>query len=398
MRYSPFVVSLLCMTLVACGGGSGKAQPTATPVVTETLVATSTPEPAAETLAFLRENDVWLVDADGTGERRLGLLHVQSFSWVTADELDVVLGGIPGGHYLVDLEGNTTKLPFPGGGSWSSDGTRYVVSVDQQIVVYDRAGAEVARLTVTPPVAVETPVVAGKKAMSCSEATGEGSKMVFGPPAFSADGQSVYVAANCEAFRGAVGSVAAPVYELPLDGSEQRVLIGLQVDVGFASSIRLSPDGSRLGLTDLRHGNACGGPSTLSVARPDGTGNITITLPELANVTQPRGGVIGYDWAPASDAVVASFDVTDCSGAASGTIEPVLAGLYIVKLDGSPAERLVDGPTSAPAWSPSGRYVAYVSGENFGQVDLPATLRVLDLTTRQVRDLTTGTSPAWRPE
>ena len=60
MRYAILSVLLLAIVVaVACGSG-GSAQPTPTPPASET---TSTPEPAAETLAFLRDGDIWPLEA-----------------------------------------------------------------------------------------------------------------------------------------------------------------------------------------------------------------------------------------------------------------------------------------------------------------------------------------------
>ena len=124
---------------------------------------TPEPTPAPELLAFIRDGDIWLISADGSGERRLmSLGDVQSFSWISRNELDVVTGEDRSGHLLVDLDGNTHDLMFSGTGppvdvgpydllaegSWSPDGARYVVPVNEQIVVLNRAGAEVARVRV----------------------------------------------------------------------------------------------------------------------------------------------------------------------------------------------------------------------------------------------------------
>ena len=59
----------------------------------------------------------------------------------------------------------------------------------------------------------------------------------------------------------------------------------------------------------------------------------------------------------------------------------------------------MDGPTRSPAWSPSGRFIAYDAGKFFGQPnEQPAAIRLLDVTTRQVVDLAQGNSPTWQPQ
>ena len=127
------------------------------------------------------------------------------------------------------------------------------------------------------------------------------------------------------------------------------------------------------------------------MASADGTDVGAPTLPELQELYREvdftelgggiLGGLMGFDWSPNSDAIVASFDVSICKDFVP---QPALHGLYILKLDGSPEEKLADGAHS-PAWSPSGRYIAYGG------------IHLLDLTSREVIDLTEGSQPAWRP-
>src|SRR3990172_13340048 len=150
MRYA-ILLLLSLLAPLACEGDREEEQPTPSPAATS-LSPTPTPAAAVDTLAFIRDGDLWLIAADGTGERRLNLSGVESFSWVSSDELDVVTGADQSGHLLVDLGGNAEPLPFPSGGSWSRDGALYVVPVDEQVVVFNRDGSEAARLDVEPPV------------------------------------------------------------------------------------------------------------------------------------------------------------------------------------------------------------------------------------------------------
>jgi Tol biopolymer transport system component len=126
-------------------------------------------------------------------------------------------------------------------------------------------------------------------------------------------------------------------------------------------------------------------------------------LPTLAEIFEQNpgrdgfGGPTAYDWSPDSDAIVAGVDVSFC--APVGELQPVLAGLYILKLDGSPEEKLTDQAAAAVAWSPFGRYIAYVAAQSFAEAMSGAgPLRLLDLTTREVTDLAQGSQPAWQPQ
>ncbi len=70
MRYAVAIVPLLAFLIaLACGGDeeTGESTVTASPVA-----PTATPEASAETLAFIRDGDIWLIGADGSNERRLG--------------------------------------------------------------------------------------------------------------------------------------------------------------------------------------------------------------------------------------------------------------------------------------------------------------------------------------
>ncbi len=71
------VVALLALAS-ACGGQEAQTTPTPTaevqaptPESTATAAPTATPEPTVETLAFIQDGDIWLVNADGSNRRRV---------------------------------------------------------------------------------------------------------------------------------------------------------------------------------------------------------------------------------------------------------------------------------------------------------------------------------------
>ena len=190
LKTSVLLWLFLATALVGACGGDGEPTATATPEPE----ATATPERAVEMLAFIRDGDVWLIAADGSDERRLNLSNVESFAWISADEIDVTTGDEPPRHLSVDLEGNVRELPFPPGGSWSRDGSLYVVPVDQEVVVFNRDGSEAARLEVEPP------VEDGDKPQPCGVPlfNGEPDRLLFSRPALSPDNRNVAVAVNCQ--------------------------------------------------------------------------------------------------------------------------------------------------------------------------------------------------------
>lgn len=390
-RQSVVLFTLAGLLAVACDDG-------AMPAPTRATAPSPTVARAAETLAFLRDGDVWLVDGGGGNGRQLGLSGVVSFSWVTATELAVVTGEDPPRHLLVSPEGNARELPFPAGGAWSRDGARYVMVVDEDIVLYDRNGSEVARREVEPP------LEAGEKPRPClgALAGGEPDRLLFSQPAFSPDGRGVVVAFDCASRHGAVGNLFAPLVVVDFEGSEPRSLGGLRINVGSLTSARFSPDGSHVAVADSSHVSACARAYGLLVVDPVDAVFAPITIEDVEAAredpaaTQQRGGVVGYDWSPDGSALLISVNLSFCRPD-SPTIEPVAQGLYIVWLDGS-EELLIDGPTHSPAWSPSGSSAAYLAQDFFGDAIGPPLLRLIDVETRQVTELGQGEHPAWQPE
>jgi len=402
---------LLVLLLAACGGGAEEAQPTPmpspaaarpspTPEPTPEATRAPTPEPAVQRIAYIRDGDIWLIDADGSDERRLNLSDVQSFSWVSSNELDVVIGGDQPRYQLVPLEGNVRELLFPAGGSWSRDGSLYVVPVDQQLVVFERDGGEIVRLEVGPE-ADECPPPPPSYPSPIPD------RLAFGQPVFSPDGEGVLLAVHCYLLSGAYNFYGS-IYEVSLDGAVNRPLqgpkTGPQVNLRGLTGPRFSPDGRRIASAFIDGFSLCPWEKGLTVADADGANSRGLSVAALTELYKQEpspdtfGGVVGYDWSPASDGIAASFDVSLCD-VTEGALGLVIEGLYILKLDGSLEEKLADGPTHSPAWSPSGRFITYVTGKLFGAEPTGApTIRLLDLTTRQVVDLAQGNSPAWQPQ
>ncbi|MBI1886730.1 MAG: PD40 domain-containing protein [Chloroflexi bacterium] len=418
-------VLTLALAASACRGAGGpQATLTPSPAAaprspTPTAAATSTAV-ASETLAFIRDGDVWLINADGSNERALGLQGVLSFLWVSRDELDVVARAEPPMHLLVDLDGNVRELLFPGDfdvsgglstaharGSWSADGSLFAVPVNDRLVVYDRDGKQVRQLEVEP-----TPVLDDPRG-SCDESgiKRENAVNVLGSPVFTPDGKSVLVAVFCGAYGTTEGDLGFPrntyarLYRVSLDAGAVEALLPLSTNLRSDSRPRLSPDGSRVALADSSYDSICSVSFDFSVANAHGSDVPVSPLRDLEELYRQAdftdvgggvlGGVVGFDWSPQSNAIVTSVDAAICRGFQPQT---ALTGLYLQKLDGSPGKRLLEGPTHSPAWSPSGRYVAFVSGRWFGEVSEPPLIRLLDFNTGEAVYLTKGSDPAWQPQ
>jgi Tol biopolymer transport system component len=270
----------------------------------------------------------------------------------------------------------------------------------QEIVVFDRDGMEVSRVEVKPPednpnlVCADSPFKADVP-----------KKLILGPPVFSPDGRRVVAAVFCSATDVNLNprNQFARLFDVTLATGTIKPL-PVFMNLRYAAAPRFSPDGSFIAQPVADQFGLCPPESALTVADVGGASSRDLTLTatdELPQVESPQDVILnfaGYDWSPSSDAIVASFDAILCDPESESPFQSVLAGLYVLKLAGFGEEKLVDGPTLSPAWSPSGRFIAYVAGTYFGGGSTEApTIRLLALTTRQAIDLTQGDAPAWQP-
>lgn len=373
-------------------------EPTRSP--RRTATASLTPEPVpVETLAFLRDGDIWLINADGSGERRLTELgNVEEFSWISSTELDAVTGEDRSGHLLLDVNGNARELTIPPGGSWSPDGSLYAVPTEEEVlVVFNRDGSEVTRLEPgpSPDQCAEPPASQGPY------------RLDFGRPSFALGGRELLIAVHCWAMSGAYNFYGS-IYRVSLDGALNERLPepgdSPQLNLRGLIGPLFSPDGRRIAWAYTDGFSLCPWGRGLTVADADGANGQRLapaSVPTLYSQTplpETFGGISELDWSPRSDAIVAAYQVYFCGPDADPSAEAAVAGLYILKPDGDGEEQLVEGEVHSPSWSPSGRFVAYVTGRYFGEPTQPPAIRLLDLTTGQSTDLTQGSQPAWRTQ
>ena len=470
---SPFLVALA----VACGGGQ-EAQPTPTPTAevqapTPELTPTpeaAAPEPAVQTLAFIQDGDIWLVNADGTDRRRITNFggtdrEVASFEWL-ANGQEIAWASLPfetGISGLVSVDGQVlweTELraspvtgvfwspdgqlvAIPpdkgpariedragqsvwtgnggeGSGSWSADGSHFAIVEGSEIVVVSRDGTSVSRLYAGPTEEERT-----KSQGACSLEDARNDELLFGRPVFSPGGQSVLVAVNCLFNTGTGGIFYTVIYEASLDGLTNRPVTDSRFH-GLPTPV-FSPDGRRMALLGSKRGEYCPdgvsafGVMELDILDPD-EGNGSQLMPrgiaqlvgDLATEGPAADIHISAVWSPASDAIVASFNATECvcfeEACATDQLEDrhrvLTGGVYLLRIDGVADETVADEFSGGPlSWSPSGDLIAYVSGRDFIAYYLGShhlepesgKIRVFDLVTGDVTDLGLGDSPAWRP-
>lgn len=462
MRCLILLAPLIAFLALACGGDGEPRGPTATASpVAPTAALSPTPRPTGETLAFIRDGDIWLVDADGSYERRLTQLagtdrEVVSFGWFASGEhiayqvslrfapstpppntLTSVLASVdssvlwekelprfltrvlwsPDGQLVAlfdqasvsiqDRKGQslwtgTFQAPPFGGEAWSRDGRALAFIYGERIVVVsgDPLAAQKFHIDVFSAGCPPGP--------GCPASTAR-----YGVPEFAPDAKSLVIAVAREGEIGATGNANFALYRVGLDLGlpVEPVLLfpsspTEQKDFGQLPSPTFAPDGSYLAYWTSARLSVCEGFGRIVILRADGSGGGGFVPQEIGEAqasftpTGPdasRGAAIyvaglGFSWSPSSDAMVAGFQMRDCSFFES---PPVLTeGIYIVRAADLTEEKIADEfPLSVPVWSPSGDFIAYASGD----ADAPQ-LRVINLATQGVTDLGFGTAPAWQSQ
>jgi Tol biopolymer transport system component len=162
------------------------------------------------------------------------------------------------------------------------------------------------------------------------------------------------------------------VFRQALDGDVERVLGELydDMDPGFPSRIAVSPDGQRIVYTA---GRIADGVSEVWVATRDGdTGAVTTEL--VTEVPGANVHILPF-WSP-KGASLGLFCVHEEQDKSAIIVLPKLEGEGEVLYESS----LVDPPI-VPAWTPSGRYIAFFRREKPGdeQGEGPSRLVLLDV-------------------
>lgn len=471
MRTAAIATTLITITAfiaLACAGG-GSAQPTSRPIAllatsTSPPTATATPEPAAETLAFIRDGDIWMIDADGSDERRLtefpgtgrevlsfqwlnnggtiayqvSLLHDPSTpppstsTWVvsTIDGMILWERELPSGWptavfwspdgrlvavreeariSIEDRDGHTwweSALPATTlygayrAGGWSPEGQAFAYIDGQDIVVVSGEPPAARRLTMFSAMCPD-----GELCLN---------RAVFGGLAFSSDASRLVALVTREVMIAAVGNAPWETYRIELGPTPTHALLSEpltsdQPQLGNVSGLAYSPDARFVAYRLSYHISACENGASLVILPVEGVpkyyvpqevaaarANRTPIGPETHRGTGLR--VLEFAWSPTGDALVASFELFDCSfmGGVTPGVDPVLArGVFLVHPEDLSEENLSDDvASSAPVWSSSGRFIAYATGRREEKPEL----HVIDIVTREVVDLTEGDAPAWQPQ
>ena len=311
-------------------------------------IAPAMAQPAAGTLAFFRDNAIWLINADGTGEARL------------ADS------------------------PVPEGGgffgmAWSPDGSRlaFIMTRDGQSDVYliNADGSGLAKLTNTP--AQDFWPAWSPDGAHLAFTSGGG----FFDPGFENSEINVVTVAN--ALQGTDGAGLTNLTNAPSqdffpawspDGSRLAFISNRD---GNTEIYLVNPDGS--GLTNLTRDPADDfGPAwspdsrRLAFHRSQANGNADVYVVNVADALQGAdgSGLTNLTNSPANDFSPAwspnGARLAFASGA--GLTNPGLDvnDIYVVNPDGTGLANLTNDPASdfAPTWSPDGKQVAFLSNRD----------------------------------
>jgi len=322
--------------------------PTRTPRRTTTSSPSPTPEPV-ETLAFLREGDIWLINADGSDERRLTQFagtqqRVESAEWLSTGRELTYRASYEGGAAatdvvgLVDVDGEVLwergqRVQLASGVFWAPDGRLVAVfnpAEDPHARIEDRDGQVLwssmlsgfSQLKAAPfslhatwsadgrslafvdgeeIVVISGEPLAARRIDALSGGCGGSAscfeRAVYGGLAFAPNGNSLILSMAREGLIATVGNAHFEIYRVDL---ELAVLIPVllplslpetaPMDFGQLPRPVFSPDGGRLAYRTSYHLSACENFARLVTFESDGSNARSLLPPEIAETSATPAG------------------------------------------------------------------------------------------------------------
>lgn len=381
MRYGALMLAL--NGLLACGLPTALAPtppftPPSLPAITAPAPAatpTAEPPPAVSprTLAFLRDNTVWLADIPGGAERALYPAGVgetlTGLAWsprgdmlaleTWRDAQNVIL--------LVPADGGPVRVMGPGAQAvWSPDAQSLAVlrggyGLEANWWLVTVATAEARQLT-------------------------SNINWAWGNAVFTPDGGSLILAGADRDFMGVSGNTEFTLEQLNLQ-TAQRQPLGEAEFGRLPFNLRFSPDGRYLAYTTSVHVNACASGGALVISEANGANRREVISPALAPLAQATASPTAeyyhmawsYAWLPDSRQALVASEVRNCADFAGTLVGgPTLS---LLTLDGAELWSL-PGAFNEITVSADGRYLA---AQAYADSSLSQfSLQVFDLDARQV--------------
>jgi len=464
------------VVVAVSGGGDGEEQvaartaspspsateaPTRTPRRTATASPTSTPEPV-ETLAFIRNGDIWLINADGSGERRLTQFAgtpqtVVSAEWLNNGRELVYRATYEGGAAatevvgLVSLDGEvvwemSARVQLTSGIFWSPDGRLVAIfnpGEDPHARIEDRDGqvwwtgmlAGLSQLKAAPFdlratwsldgsalafIDGEEIVVVSGEPLSARRIDALSGHCVSSPPcptvygglAFAPDHASLVVSVASatggnELFRVyrvefAPDAPAEP-FAFPSSG-EPLAYPSAPFEFGDLPRPGFAPDGSHVAFSTSHHLSACETFARLVILPADGSAARSVVPEEIAEPEAPFSPQ-GPDTLRGPAIYSHGFIWSPRGDALVTAFQRVDCSFFDQPLS------LAEGVYVVPADETTEEKLAdeftssvpvwSPSGDLIAWATgepEASTIRLFHLTTRQVTDLTQGDQPAWQPQ
>ena len=230
------------------------------------------------------------------------------------------------------------------------------------------------------------------------------SNYAWGRPAFTPDGQALVVAGTNRDNMGASGNTSFTLETLALDGSGTRTpLPGAQPMQGvrLPYDLHFSPDGTRLAFSTSYHLSACAVPGAYYVSNADGSNLQTLVSPSLQSAVDDSQEHyyegLSYTWTPASNAIVALGNVTDCNLNSPNPGQSIAGPqMSSIGLDGS-EQTIIPGFFYGISVDRSGSLIAAAHHQN-GFQDVNPNVEIYSAQTGQlVLSLGPGSDPEFQP-
>jgi len=323
--------------------------------------------PSGDWLTFHKEDEVWVMRADGTGARRVAAASSQDTIWSpVADRLTYVAGrsslrviepdalgdtGSDGeGHVVLQLvieEQPFTTIQYP---AWSPDGRRlaYVMRIGQPGALPDHLSIGYVDLEAGPR-ELYAPPTPPQDGLTLAGWTPDGqSLLLWRDPMFSAS----------------AAADGLPLLRLPVDGGEPvEVAVSTLLHSDFWSS---SPTGQQVALT-VGAGRESWTNKRIALLGVETAGREYLTGETVAAFSpafSPDGGQIAY---------VAAPDVGHVWGGDEAKAGAAQRRIWVMNADGSDQRPLTDAPTyrdERPLWSADGAHVLFARMDEEGRASV----------------------------